>query len=66
MSCIQDGVEWVAVGRAAKGGSWAMWWFTVSSGGLKWWTQEGETEGEEGRAARRQQHSRRKIGAGEL
>lgn len=43
MSCIQDGVEWVAVGRAAKGGSWAMWWFTVSSGGLKWWTQESET-----------------------
>lgn len=48
MSCIQDGVEWVVVGRAAKGGSWAMWWFTVSSGGLKWWTQEGETEGDGG------------------
>jgi len=43
MSCIQDGVEWVAVGRVAKGGSWAMWWFMVSSGGLKWWTQESET-----------------------
>lgn len=52
MSCIQDGVEWVVVGRAAKGGSWAMWWFTVSSGGLKWWTQESETGGvEEDRAA---------------
>lgn len=65
MSCIQDGVEWVAVGRAAKGGSWAMWWFTVSSGGLKWWTQESETGGVR-RVGQRQQHSRRKIGAGEL
>jgi len=35
MSCIQDGVEWVVVGRAVKGGSWAMWWFTVSSGGIE-------------------------------
>lgn len=34
MSCTQDGVEWVVVGRAAKGGSWVMWRFTgVSSGG---------------------------------
>lgn len=51
MSCIQDGVEWVAVGREAKGGSWAMWWFTVSSGGIEMVdSEEGETEGEEGRA----------------
>lgn len=63
MSCIQDGVEWVAVGRVVKGGSWAMWWFTVSSGGIEMVdSEEGETEGE----GQRQQHSRRKIGAGEL
>lgn len=67
MSCIQDGVEWVVVGRAAKGGSWAMWWFTVSSGGLKWWTQESETGGvRRVGQQQQQQHSRRKIGAGEL
>lgn len=32
MSCTQDGVEWVAVGRAAKGDSWAMW--RLTEGGL--------------------------------
>lgn len=50
----------VVHGEAAGGGG--------REGGLKWWTQEGERtaegEGEEGQ--RRQQHSRRKIGAGEL
>ena len=52
MSCIQDGVEWVVVGRAVKGGSWAMWWFTVSSGGIEMVDSgEWDRRSEEGRAA---------------
>jgi len=63
---LYTGWGWVGGGRkGGKRGSWAMWWFMVSSGGLKWWTQESETRRER-RVGQRQQHSRRKIGAGEL